>query len=207
MRSRSSRAEAEIGQQGAAVGYRLLRQGRAAKARRRLEQAVQRAEEPGAGLLNNLALAQWRSGDRRAALATFRQGLKSHPGDRRLGRNLGRLALADPNRKRRILAVRILTEAQSSRGRPGRFSLIGGLYRSLGELEAAESAYRRELAAPGEGGWRTWLGLGLTLERAGKAHEARKAYARVLRALPQDHQGTRERVRQRLEGLPAREAG
>lgn len=182
-------------------GYRALADERYQAAIEHLERAQRLAPER-TDIRNNLALAYWQSGDRGQALTTLIEGLRAHPGDRRMAQNLAHFLVKAGDNRYRSNGARVLATALKQQDRMSLYALLGNLYRHMGRPEEAVSVYRSGIARKGAH-WRLLLGLGLALEDSGRTASARQVYQRARQGLPEGQERIRASLDARLEALAA----
>jgi Flp pilus assembly protein TadD len=186
----------------------LARAGYVALGKQRYREAVaklSRSRELGPGrtdVINNLALAQWQAGDRRAAVATLMEGLRANPGDTRMARNLAHFLLRSEGGADRGAGAELLREGLAQYDQLALYALVGSLYRDMDRPQEAIGVYRSGLARKGPH-WRLLVGLGLALEAHGQPDAARRVYERAREELPRGQTGVRSSIEARLESLPA----
>ncbi|MFA9462309.1 tetratricopeptide repeat protein [Thiohalorhabdus methylotrophus] len=180
-------------------GYQALEAGRYAEARSRLREAL-RLDPGSPDVMNNLALARWRSGRKSEAVDGLLDGVAEHPGNVRLARNLAHFLIRKGTDEQRASGAPILTEALGEQDRAELYALVGRLYRELGRFEEAATIYRHGLTRKGSR-WRLLLGLGQALESRGKREEAREVYGKALDRLPAGQDQLHERLSARIQSL------
>ena len=182
-------------------GYRALAAQRYAEAIERLGQARRLA--PGrTDVINNLGLAQWQDGRRQAAIATLTDGLRAHPGDPRMARNLAHFLVRGDDLRDREAGAELLAQVLKRQDRLPLYALVGSLFRELGRPAEAIDVYRAGIARKGAH-WRLLVGLGLALEADGQSAKAKEVYRRARGQVPAGHKEVRSSLDARLKALNA----
>ena len=192
---RARRRAAELSRSG----LEALREGRFPEAVRSLEGSLEAVPRQ-ADARNNLAVAQWRSGNRSAAVDTLIRGLERYPGSAPMAANLAHLLLREELQDRRKAGLVALTEAVERQDGIALYVRVGRLLAQMGRNEEAVAVYRQGMARK-DSHWRLSAGLGLALEALGRSAEAREAYRRARQALPQGRTAWARALRARLGSL------
>jgi len=183
-------------------GFQALQAGRFQEASQGLAEARRLAPER-PDIVNNLGLARWRAGQHRQAVRTLIDGVKEHPGDARLARNLGNLLRQQEGTDLRERGVRALGEALQRQDRLGLYTILGALLRDMGRAGEAVSVYRRGASRQGPH-WRLLVGLGGALQEAGKSREALTVFRKVRNRLPAGKGRLSDRLDGRIRALEGR---
>lgn len=178
-------------------GYRWLQQGETGRGREEWQQALQ-LYPPHIPSREGLAVLWLNQGDRAQAAALLREGLVHHPGHGQFANLLARIQLEQQQTE---AAIHTLDQALAVRPQNAEFhALLAALQQRSQNHSRSIEHYRHALSMrPQEASW--WMGMGISLEGAGRQQEARQAY---IQALEQGGLAAELRayVQQRLRLLP-----